>query len=171
MRIRRSAATLALLATVALSPASTLAAGASVSVTGGGSFLFGGSIPMQFSLSAVLRSDGSAAGSFHHFYSDGGFEYEFWGTLTCLTFDATAGRAWIGGALTKVKSDDPEVGLAAGDDAWFRVLDSSDGDRSTAMGFVGDIPSSDEYCALQIWPEPNLRTHPVTSGQITINVK
>jgi hypothetical protein len=60
------------------------------------------------------------------------------------------------------------VGLAAGDDAWFRVLDSDDGDRSTAMGFAGEIPTSEEYCELQIWPDNNDRTHPVTSGQITL---
>jgi hypothetical protein len=139
-------------------------------VTGGGSFLFGGSIPMQFGFSAVQRGDGTAVGSFHHFYSDGGFSYEFWGTLTCLAYDAVEGRAWIGGVLTRVASDDPEVGLAAGEDAWFRVLDSPDGDRSTSMGFVGVIESSEAYCAMRIWPDGNARTHPVTSGQITVRV-
>ena len=170
MRMKRSVAALALLATLAFGPATTLAAGAGATVTGGGWFLFAGSIPMQFGFSAVLRGDGSAAGSFHHFYSDGGFTYEFWGTLTCLTYDAAAGRAWIGGVLTKVSSNDPGVGLTAGDDAWFRVLDSPDGDRSTAMGFVGPFPSSAEYCRLQPWPDGNARTHPVTNGQITLHV-
>jgi hypothetical protein len=161
---------LALLATLAFLPAATLASGAGARVTGGGWFLFNGTIPMQFGFSAVVRSDGAAVGFFHHSYSDSGFSYEFWGTLTCLTYDPTAGRAWIGGVLTKVSSNDPDVGLAAGDDAWFRVLDSPDGDRSTAMGFVGVFPSSAEYCRLQPWPDGNARTHPVTSGQITLQV-
>jgi hypothetical protein len=35
--------------------------------------------------------------------------------------------AEIGGVLRKVTSTDPEVGLFADDDAWFRVLGSPDG--------------------------------------------
>ena len=171
MRKSMRIALLTLLITLAMTPIAARGAGAGAGVSGGGWFLFGGSIPMQFGFAAVERPDGSAAGSFHHFYADGGFVYEFWGRLTCLAYDEAAGRAWIGGILTKVKSDDPDVGLAAGDDAWFRVLDSADGDRSTAMGFVGAIESSEAYCAMRIWPDGNARTHPVTSGQITLAVK
>ena len=168
MRTKRTLATLALLVTVALSPSSTLAAGGA-KVTGGGWFLFGGTIPMQFGFSAVVLGNGSAAGSFHHFYTDSEGTYEMWGTVTCVTFDAANSRAWIGGVLTKVSTTDPNFTFTAGDDAWFRVLDSPDGDRSTAMGFVGVIGSSEEYCQLQIWPDGNARTHPVTSGQISVN--
>jgi hypothetical protein len=169
MRITKSVALLVLLATLVLGPSTAVAGGASAQVTGGGSFLFAGSIPMQFGFAAVVHADGSASGSFHHAYFDGTFTYDFWGTVTCLSYDAANGRAWIGGVLTKVMSNDPNVGLAAGDDAWFRVLDSPSGDRSTAMGFVGAITSSQEYCDLQPWPADNARTHPVTSGQITVN--
>jgi hypothetical protein len=66
-------------------------------------------------------------------------------------------------------STDPDVGVAPGDDAWFRVLDSPDGDRSTSMGFVGVFPSSQAYCDAQPWPDGNARTHPVTNGQISIH--
>lgn len=169
MRIIRLAAVLTLLATLALGPASALAAGGGSKVTGGGWFLFGGSIPMQFGFAGVQLPGGSATGSFHHAYSDSVGDYQFFGTVTCLAFDAAEGRAWIGGVLTKVISNDPDVGLVAGDDAWFRVLDSPDGDRSTAMGFAGAIPSSEAYCSDMPWPDDNARTHPVTSGQITVN--
>lgn len=60
--------------------------------------------------------------------------------------------------------------MHVGEDASFRVLDSPNGDRSTAMGFVGAIPSSQAYCDMQIWPDGNARTHPVTNGQITLRV-
>jgi hypothetical protein len=123
---------------------------------------------MQFGFAAVAHQDGSASGSFHHFYVADGFTYDFWGTVTCVTFDAVNHRAWIGGVLTKVTSTDPTVGLFAGDEAWFRVLDSPDGDRSTAMGFAG-FESSEAYCAIQIWPDDNARTHPVTEGQIKVS--
>jgi hypothetical protein len=168
MKIRRLPA-LVILAVALVAPPSAMGAGDLSRTTGGGSFLYADTIPMQFSFAAVANADGSASGSFHHFYVDGGFTYDFWGTVTCVTFDAVNHRAWVGGVLTKVTSTDPEVGLAAGDDAWFRVLDSPDGDRSTAMGFVGAIESSKAYCEMQIWPEGNARTHPVTEGQIKVS--
>jgi hypothetical protein len=168
MRLSRLPAVFLLVALLA-APATTVGANGLQRTTGGGSFLFGGAIPMQFSFAAVANAGGSASGSFHHFYADGGFSYEFWGEVTCVTFDAAnPQRAWIGGVLTKVSTDDPDVGLAAGDDAWFRVLDSPGDDRSTSMGFVGAIESSEAYCAMQIWPDDNARTHPVTEGQIKV---
>jgi hypothetical protein len=166
-RISKVVALLALGAMLALAPASTLAGG-TTKVTGGGWFLFNGTIPMQFGFAALVKPDGSAVGSFHHAYTDDVGSYEFFGTVTCVTFDAANGHAWIGGVLTNVISNDPDVGVEPGEDAWFRVLDSPDGDRSTTMGFVGVIPSSAEYCATQPWPAGNLRTHPITSGQVTI---
>jgi hypothetical protein len=170
-RLLRTAAALAAVAAV-LAPGSALAAGPRV-VTGGGSFLFGGAIPMQFAFAGVQHADGTASGTFHHAYSDGTFSYQFFGTVTCLAFDPAEGRAWIGGVLTNVISDDPAVEdptlpFGVGDDAWFRVLDDPAGDRSTSMGFVGAIPSSAEYCATRPWPADNARTHPVTSGQISV---
>ena len=169
MRTLRLAVGLGLTLALLYAPLGARAGGASAVVTGGGSFLFAGTIPMQFGFSAVTRGDGATFGSFHHAYADEVASYQFFGTLTCLAYDEATGRAWIGGVLTKVITDDPEVGLAAGDDAWFRVLDSPDGDRSTAMGFVGAIPSSEAYCETRPWPDDNARTHPVTSGQVTLH--
>ena len=168
MRTTRSIALLTLLAAVAIAPASSLAAGGPSRVTGGGSILFAGIIPMQFGFSAIALPNGDAVGSFHHAYTDDVGDYLFIGTVTCVTFDAANGRAWIGGVLTEVITNDPNVGIVPGDDAWFRVLDGPEGDRSTAMGFIPSFPSSAEYCAGQPWPDGNLRTHPVTEGQITV---
>jgi hypothetical protein len=170
MRVRRSVFGLILAGSLLGLPGTVSSNDQVTSVTGGGWFLFAGSIPMQFGFSAIRHADGSVSGSFHHSYTDGGFSYSYWGRLTCLAVDAADGRAWIGGVLTKVTTDDPDVTTAAGDDAWFRVLDGgTSGDRSTAMGFVGAIPSSAAYCAMQPWPDDNARTHPVTSGQITLH--
>jgi len=170
MRTRRLAIGLGLAIALLYSPLLARAGGASAIVTGGGSFLFAGTIPMQFGFAAVQHEDGSASGSFHHSYSDDVGSYQFFGTVTCLAFDEGTGRAWIGGVLTDVITNDPEFPFGPGDDAWFRVLDGPDGDRSTAMGFVGVIPSSEAYCDMQIWPAGNARTHPVTNGQITLHV-
>ena len=167
MRIPRAVAAAAIGLSIATAPA-LAAAGTAQTVTGGGWFLFAGSIPMQFGFSGVLQPNGSASGSFHHFYTDDVGTYEMWGTVTCLAFDPANGRSWVGGVLTKVTTNDPEFPFGPGDDAWFRVLDSPDGDRSTAMGFVGIIPSSRAYCDMRIWPDGNARTHPVTSGEITV---
>ena len=94
-----------------------------VSVNGGGWFLFAGSIPIQFGFGAVLHRDGRATGSFHQSYEVDGLYVKYWGRLTCLTYDAADGRAWIGGVLTKVSTNDPDATQQPGDDAWFRVLD------------------------------------------------
>ena len=170
MRTRRLAAGLGLSLALLSSPLVVHAGGAGVIVAGGGSILFAGTIPMQFGFSAIQRGDGTTAGSFHHAYTDDVGSYQFFGKVTCLAYDEATGRAWIGGVLTNVITNDPDVGLEAGDDAWFRILDSEDGDRSTAMGFVGVIESSEAYCAMKIWPDGNARTHPVTSGQVVLHV-
>jgi hypothetical protein len=170
MRIRRSAIGLGLVLSLLCAPLSAQAGGAGAIVTGGGSFLFAGAIPMQFGFAAIQRGDGTVAGSFHHAYTDDVASYQFFGKVTCIAFDDVAGRAWIGGVLTNVITDDAELPFGPGDDAWFRVLDSEAGDRSTAMGFVGEIPSSEAYCEMRPWPADDARTHPVTSGQISLHV-
>ena len=170
MKVRRLPALIVLAALLTAAPVAGANGGGSA--TGGGWFLYDDGvsiIPMQFSFGAVIHNDGSTDGSFHHFFVESGFTYDFWGTVTCLTFDPVNHQTWVGGVLTKVASNDPNVGLFPGDDAWFRVLDSPDGDRSTAMGFVGVFESSQQYCDEQPWPDGNLRTHPVTSGQIKVD--
>ena len=171
MRVRHAIVRLFLAASLLALPGAAAGSDQVTTVTGGGWFLYAGMIPMQFSFSAVRHVDGSVSGSFHHAYTADGLSYSYWGRLTCLTYDATNRRAWIGGVLTKVTTDDPDVTQAPGDDAWFRILDGgSSGDRSTPMGFVGSFPSSAAYCATQPWPDGNARTHPLTSGQISMNI-
>ncbi|MEP6695150.1 MAG: hypothetical protein ABJB39_10960 [Chloroflexota bacterium] len=162
---------MALLASVAI-----VAGAAAVSdmsgATGGGHFLFGGVLDVQFGFSAVSQPDGSAQGSFHQSYTQGGLTTSYWGTVTCLSVDTVNGRAWIGGVLTKVESDDPTVTRQPGEDVWFRVLDNRQGqdaaDRSTVFGFVPLFESSAAYCAARPWPANNARTHPVSAGNISV---
>ena len=153
------------------------AAAVTGSAGGAGTFLYAGTVPMDFAFSAVGRADGSASGTFRHTFVVAGFRYDYQGSVTCLSVDAANHRAWIGGMLTGVQTDDPTATQKPGDDAWFRVLDQSqntgeqDGDvsgRSTAMGFVGAIPSSAAYCALRLWPAGNARTHPIIEGQVSV---
>jgi len=59
--------------------------------------------------------------------------------------------------------------VAPGDDAWFRVLDKSGRRPLHGDGLRGHIPEFGAYCAEQPWPDSNARTHPVTSGQITVH--
>jgi hypothetical protein len=144
-------------------------------MTGGGHFLFAGEVDVQFSFSAVQHPNGSASGAFHHSFVFDGHQVDYWGEVTCLAVDAATGRAWLGGVLTKVTSTHPDVIELPGDDAWFRVLDTgpasaADPDRSTFMGFKSEmIETSEQYCALRIWPDGNARTHPVTQGNISAN--
>ena len=174
MRVVIGALTLALVVAGAQPSAAAAVTG---SARGAGTFLYAGTVPMDFAFWAVGRADGSASGTFRHTFVFGGSHYEYQGSVTCLAVDAANHRAWIGGVLTRVQTDDPTSTQKPGDDAWFRVLDQSqntgeqDGDvsgRSTAMGFVGAIPSSAAYCALRLWPAGNARTHPIIEGEVAV---
>lgn len=174
-KLRHSLSALVLAGSLAALPLAVAGAGGPM-MTGGGHFLFAGEIDVTFSFSAVQHPDGSASGSFHHSFEFDGHQIDYWGTVTCLAVDPVLHRAWLGGDLTKVKSTHPDVIELPGDDAWFRVLDNGPAsatapDRSTMMGFKGVIPgldTSEQYCAERPWPADDLRTHPVTSGNVTV---
>jgi hypothetical protein len=59
---------------------------------------------------------------------------------------------------------------------WFRVVDYGEGgkasqpDRTTFLGFENnpDIKTSEQYCAVRIWPQDDARTWPVTAGNIQV---
>lgn len=175
-RIRPSLAALLLTGSLLVVGAGPVAGGNAGMATGGGHVLFAGVIDLTFSFGAVQHSDGRASGSFKHSFVFEGQRIEYWGRVTCVSFDAAEGRAWIGGVLTKVTSTHPAVVEVPGDDAWFRVLDVAPGgsgepDRSTFMGFEGSagIITSEQYCTEMPWPDDNDRTHPVVSGNITVS--
>ena len=153
-------------------------AGVVASTTGGGHYLIGGSIDVEFSFNAKHKANGTANGHFRQSLIFQGELVEFEGEVICVTFDHDNHRAWIGGVVTVNNSthagfmDDIHQ---PGRDVWFRVLDSGEGnnaeaDRSTFLGFEGaaDIPTSELYCELQIWPDNNDRTSPVIEGNIQV---
>ena len=78
--------------------------------------------------------------------------------------------------MTENNSEHPDFTVditQPGRDVWFRVLDTGDSgepDRLTFLGFEGGggIITSAEYCEAAIWPDGDARTHPVTSGGITV---
>jgi hypothetical protein len=143
-------------------------------------------VPMSFSMTALLRADGSATGEAFHFASLGATVIEFRTRVTCVSFDAVNNRAWIGGVITENNSTDPvrlQERNQVGRDIWWRVVDYGNGlsgtvDRSTFLGFTGDagFETSADYCAGQPWPGPNdtppqpvdARTSPLVSGNITV---
>ena len=139
---------------------------------GEGRFLYQGFLEVRFNFAAVSLPNGGAAGGFTQTYTLNGLTTMYTGRVTCVAFDEVNHRAWVGGVLTSVHSDDPSETHVAGDDAWFRVVDyGSDGatpDRSTVYGFAGVIPTSAEYCRLKIWAAGDARTWPVIEGKIRV---
>ena len=137
-------------------------------VSGGGQFEHPDFGTVTLSFHAIRHADGSVSGRFQQHQPAFGFTYK--GDVTCFAVDAVNHRAWIGGVLTH--SNDPDPITEVGDDAWFRVLDqgnnAAEPDRSTFLGFEGAIPTSEEYCRLQIWPDGNARTWPVNQGNIVL---
>jgi hypothetical protein len=170
----------AMVGTVAPARATASANGVQASATGGGHYLFQGLYDAKFSFSATQNGTGEANGQFRISVDFGGTDgtADFSGTVTCVTSDPVNGRAWIAGVVTQNNSTSVDFQTAIhqpGRDVWFRVLDSGEGsdaadDRTSFFGFTGaaGIQTSAEYCAAQIWPDANARTHPVTSGNIQV---
>ena len=152
--------------------------GVTASTTGGGHFLISGTFDVGYSFSAVQKNGGAAQGQFRMSVELGGLPIDFHGEVICLAVDSGNGRAWIGGVVTQNNSEHPSFTTPIhepGKDVWFRVLDRGEGsnaemDRTTFMGFEGGggIITSEEYCDLQIWPDENARTSPVTQGDIQV---
>ncbi|MEX2045928.1 MAG: hypothetical protein WEE03_02110 [Chloroflexota bacterium] len=169
---RRLSVAVSVLASIAILAGTVVASeGVSRSATGGGHFVLAGFLDVQFGFSAIAKDDGSAQGSFHQSYTLEGLTTSYWGTVTCLSVDTAAGRAWIGGVVTQVESDDPGARLV-GEEVWFRVLDNGQGqdvpDRSTVFGFTPLFETSAAYCAARPWPADDARTWPVTAGNISV---
>jgi hypothetical protein len=155
--------------------------GAGRSSTGGGvvDLTTAGAGFMHFSFGAVVTPHGNANGTFRQVREVGGLLVDFAGEVTCLSVDATTGRAWIAGVVTRNNSTHPGflTGIhEVGDDVWFRVVDYGEGanaaqrDRSTVLGFEGaaEILTSEEYCAVKPWPDADARTFPVSEGNIQV---
>jgi hypothetical protein len=167
------AAIVSAIPSVVAAPASSLEI--ETSASGGGHYLVGGSLDVQFAFSAVQYKDGHVAGSFHDRTNDGLGVVDFDADVTCLAVDRQLGRAWIGGVITANLSTSPDyMGTVyqPGHDIWFRVLDSGheadQQDRRTFVGFEGAIPNSAAYCATRPWAPDNARTWPVTRGNIIV---
>lgn len=170
----------ALVSVVALFPGSMAATTSDTSIataTGGGHYVLGGSLDVQFGFVAVQHADGRFSGVFHHTSDDGLGSVDFDARVTCLAVDKELGRAWIGGVIVANRSTSPDFQAKIhqpGHDIWFRVLDGGTGQnnqesRTTFVGFEGAIPSSAAYCASRPWPEGNARTWPVTEGTVTVH--
>ncbi|MDX1381412.1 MAG: hypothetical protein R3233_09840 [Xanthomonadales bacterium] len=152
--------------------------GVFASTTGGGHYLIGGSIDVEFAFAAKQKNNGTANGHFRQSLIFQGELVEFEGEVICVTVDSDNHRAWIGGVVTVNNSVHPSFTTAIhepGKDVWFRVLDSGEGnnaeaDRSTFLGFEGaaGIITSEEYCEAMIWPDNNDRTSPVIEGNIQV---
>lgn len=145
--------------------------------SGGGQYLLTlgtADLPGKFSFTAVQKPNGTTGGQLRYTLDFFGQNLEFHGEVTCLNVDLENGRAWIGGVITKNRSEaepfaSDEI-FQEGKDIWFRVLDAGEGqgavDRTTFVGFEGGggIITSQEYCNTAIWPEGNARTWPVTGN-------
>jgi hypothetical protein len=130
---------------------------------------------VDFSFGAVQLHGDKAVGSFRVFTDQGdGLIVDFSAIVTCLAIDPVNHRAWVGGIVVKNRSTDAAFRTEIhrpGHDIWFRVLDVSEGDRSTFVGFEGaaGFATSKDYCAGRPWPDANARTWPVVEGGIAIN--
>lgn len=139
-------------------------------------------IEVKFRLSARQEPYEDAEGRFHHSLMFQDQLVSFNGRVTCLAIDRENGRLWVGGVITRNRSEHPNWQTEIhepGKDVWFRVLDTGrkadEADRTTFLGFEGGggIITSAEYCEAKIWPGPpddveNARTNPFVRGRLRV---
>lgn len=130
---------------------------------------------LSFAFNAKVKANGDASGQFHQVYESASGTVDFHGTVTCVSFDAANGRAWIGGVITKNNSTNPAVMAEkhqVGHDIWFRVVDNGEGqspeDRTTVFGFEGAVATSAEYCANKAWTANDANTWAAINGNIQV---
>lgn len=152
------------------------AQGVQAAATGGGRY-FIGSLDIGVAFGAVQRADGTASGQFRQALELDGQRIDFHGEVTCLTVDPVNHRAWIGGVVTRNRSEHPAFTTAIhqpGKDVWFRVVDNGEGqsdpDRTTFLGFEGaaGFDTSAAYCEAMPWPEGDARTNALVSGNLQV---
>lgn len=133
---------------------------------------------LEFAYFATQRRDGSGLGAFRYRWESASGITDIRGRVTCVSFDAALGRAWIGGIITQNNSTNPAVQTAIhqpGRDAWFRVVDNGEGphatpDRTTVIGFEGaaGIATSAQYCSTRPWAANDANTWEVIEGNIQV---
>jgi hypothetical protein len=146
--------------------------------SGGGHYLLQNTFDVQFAYTAKRHANGMVQGKFHESLVDDGETVAFSGDVICMAVDPVEHHAWIGAVITENNSTHPDFQQwyhQPGEDVWFRVVDygersAAPRDRKTFMGFENTpgIPTSEVYCQLQIWPENDARTWPVTAGNIQV---
>lgn len=156
----------------------SLSAGVVASTSGGGhAQLPAGFSLLRFAFTAGVKDDGTALGTFSQKYESASGTVDFAGTVTCVSFDAANGRAWVGGIITRNSSTNPAVMGAIhqpGRDVWFRVVDNGEGqspdDRTTVFGFEGaaGFITSAAYCAGQPWAAGDANTWAAIQGNIQV---
>jgi hypothetical protein len=152
--------------------------GVVLSATGGGHYLLQNTFDVKLAFTASQWADGTTRGNFHESLIVDGETVDFRGDVICMAVDPVNHRAWIGAVITENRSTHPDFNEwyhQPGEDVWFRVVDYGEGaasppDRTTFMGFENTpgIPTSEVYCQLQIWPDDDARTWPVTAGNFQV---
>jgi hypothetical protein len=157
--------------------------GVTARASGGGHFhnpAFG--VDVQFAFTAVQRDpSGDATGNFHFSATSlTGQAIDVHGSITCVTTDPeNPRRAWMGGVITKNKSEHPVFTgetSQVGRDAWFRVVDYGEGanatqaDRATMIFFepAGGFTSAEGFCQSQLWFPDDRLTNALLNGNIQV---
>jgi len=124
-----------------------------------------------FSYNAIRQGTGDVSG--HFVYRFRAAEFSMIGRVTCAT--TLANRAWIGGVIESVASDDPADQSFVGTDVWWLVEDNGDGtndtlDRTTSLLLTlpGTTITAASWCHDQP-VNPRIALREITDGNIVIH--
>ena len=113
---------------------------------------------MTFMLNATLYKDESVGGKFSYSASGDAGTLDIEAEITCASLDNEAGRAWVGGKVTRNGSTDPR--FAGATEVWMRALDrNSQRIQPLVSGpllAAGKIKTASDYCNKKPWSDEDL---------------
>lgn len=119
-----------------------------------------GPADMTVMFNANAYKDESVDGTFSYSASAEAGTIDIEAEIICVSLDNEAGRAWIGGRITRNDSTDPRFAGEPGNEAWMRAADrNADKKQPLVSGplTAGDkIENASDYCNEKPWSEEGL---------------
>ena len=119
-----------------------------------------GPADMTFKFNATTYADESVDGEFSYSASADAGTLDIEAEITCVSLDNEAGRAWIGGKITRNGSTDPRFAGGPGAQVWMRALDRNAQKIqplvSGPLMAAGKIKTAGDYCDNKPWSDEGL---------------
>ncbi len=129
-----------------------------------------GPADMTFKFNVTVYEDASVDGTFSYSANSAAGTLDIEADVVCATLDNDAGRAWVGGKVTRNGSTDPQFSGQPGTEIWMRALDRNAQQMqplvSGPLMAAGTIKNASDYCSKKPWSDEAL--YAVEPGALAI---